>query len=118
MGLKTLEALFTGWSEAFLFQPVYMFDANDSFCGKNTHSCTQRAQQGDHCLNAGQRFKGTVQPKINKKILLPVVLFMSLDCCGVSCLVLEISAAEVSQMGLIVVLTARKQCFKNSSQKS
>ena len=41
--------------------------------------------------------KGTIHPKIKKYIffLLLVVLFISLDSFGVSCLVLEISAIEL-----------------------
>ena len=39
--------------------------------------------------------KGTVHPK-SKIHSLPVELFISLDCFGVSCLVLKISAVEVS----------------------
>ena len=43
-------------------------------------------------------FKGTDHPKIKKYrfFILPVELFVSLDCFGVSCLVLEISAVEIS----------------------
>ena len=40
-------------------------------------------------------FKETVRPKIKTFFLLSVVLFISLDCFGVSCLVLEISAVEI-----------------------
>ena len=48
-------------------------------------------------------FKGTVHFKIKKYILflLPVVLFINLDSFGVRCLVLEISAVEISVFSLI-----------------
>ena len=51
-------------------------------------------------------YKGTVQIfnysiYINIFFLLPVVLFISLDSFGVSCLVLEISAIEISAFYLI-----------------
>lgn len=32
MGVKRLETLFMGWSEAFLSHPVCAYDANDAFC--------------------------------------------------------------------------------------
>ena len=50
-----------------------------------------------------REFKGTVPPQNQNYVfcLLPVVLFISLDCFGVSCLVLEISPVEISAFFLI-----------------
>ena len=57
-------------------------------------------------LSAG--VKGTGHPKNkNTDFSSYVVQFVNLDCTGVSCLVLEISALEISA-SLIVLLTAPK----------
>ena len=46
-------------------------------------------------LVLAEYIKGTVHPKIKLHIF-PVVLFICIDSFGVSCLVLEISAIEIS----------------------
>ena len=54
---------------------------------------------GGYCVG-DVNIKGTVHPKIKIHIS-PLMLFINLDCFGVSCLVVEISAVKISAFSLI-----------------
>ena len=82
--------------------------ANPGVSFETQHSLISKLQQQSRkeFFKVGTQtniFKGTIHPKIKNTYYLHVVLFISLDSFGVSCLVWEISAIEISAFSLMTL---------------